>query len=132
MAVNAPVAKDPDISSKEKHILIVDDDDSAREALSELLTVSGYTVACAANGQAALNEASMRLPQLILLDLVMPVMNGHAFLDLARQNSQFKHIPVIIITAHPSQVESGATAVLVKPTRPERLMSMIRRVLGNP
>jgi CheY-like chemotaxis protein len=73
----------------------------------------------------------MRLPQLILLDLIMPVMDGHAFLDLARQNGQLKSIPVII-TAHPSRVANGATVVLVKPTRPERLISIIRRVLGDP
>jgi CheY-like chemotaxis protein len=117
---------------KKKIILIVDDDDNVREALSELLTVNGYTVACAANGHAAFNEVSIRLPQLILLDLVMPVMDGHAFLDVARYDSQLKDIPVIVITAHPSQVAIGATVVLTKPIRPEKLIATIRYVLGDP
>ena len=103
-----------------KTILIVEDDPDAREALSELVEVSGYPVVCAENGLAALDkirnwEAS---PALILLDLRMPVMDGHAFLQQARNDSRIENVPIIVITADLWAQPSGADAILRKPINP--------------
>jgi CheY-like chemotaxis protein len=69
-------------------ILVVDDDSDAREALGELLKQRGYSVVCAENGLAALDEIRTRRvpPALILLDLSMPVMDGRTFLRRARED----------------------------------------------
>lgn len=108
-------------------ILIVEDDVDAREALSQFLEVNGYVVICAENGRAALDKIRLSPPRLILLDLIMPVMDGYSFLDLACRDSFLKDVPIIVTTGHPSQSPPGATAVISKPVKPERLLSLVRR-----
>jgi CheY-like chemotaxis protein len=114
-----------------KTILVVDDDCDAREALSEFFKANGYAVACAENGQVALDqiETWQVPPGLILLDVQMPVMDGRAFLHRARQDHQLRDVPIIVATAYPSRGTSGATAILSKPLRPERLLSSVQQFL---
>jgi CheY-like chemotaxis protein len=81
-------------------ILIVDDDPDIRETLSELLEGEGYRCAGAANGQEALlylREAPS--PSLILLDLMMPVMDGFDFRDAQLETERWREIPIIVISA---------------------------------
>ena len=82
-------------------ILIVDDESSIRDLLGLFLTHNGYTVATAVNGAAALQllEQSAELPELILLDLMMPMMNGLEFRDAQRQTPALAGIPVAVISA---------------------------------
>lgn len=82
-------------------ILVVDDDVSIREFLVELLTEEGYDAEAAANGQEALQKlaASESLPDLILLDLMMPVMSGWQFRIEQLTNPRLAAIPVIAISA---------------------------------
>jgi CheY-like chemotaxis protein len=119
-------AMTPDTS---KIILVVEDQDDARAALSGLLEAKGYTVACAENGLAALNELKTRKPRLILLDLAMPVMDGYTFMDHARQCHLLEDVIVIVTSAHQPTSMPGAAAVVGKPIRPERLMLLIRQFL---
>jgi CheY-like chemotaxis protein len=113
----------------EKSILIVEDEADAREALSEFLEANGYTVDCASNGLAALDEIKSKKPSLILLDLKMPVMDGYTFLDQARQRHLLEGIPVVITSAYRAQSTPGAAAILDKPIRPDKLMPLIRRLV---
>ncbi len=110
-------------------ILIVDDQVDAREALGEFLTMNGYMVASAGNGQAALDRISTwrTPPALILLDLMMPVMDGYTFLNRARQDDRTKDVPIIVTTADPSRGAPGATTVLTKPIKLEKLLPLVRR-----
>jgi two-component system, chemotaxis family, chemotaxis protein CheY len=112
-------------------ILIVDDDEETREALSEFLQINGYYVENAENGEAALDEIAeqQNKPGLILLDLMMPVMDGDTFIRRARDDSEIKNVPIILITAHPSGGAHGANAVLGKPVKPERLLSLMAHFL---
>ncbi len=112
-------------------ILVVDDDLDACEALSEFLKLNGYTVACAENGQIALAEIRTRPvpPALILLDMLMPVMDGQTFLTRARQDPRIKDVPIVVATADPSVEAPGASAVLGKPVRPERLLRIVRHLV---
>jgi CheY-like chemotaxis protein len=115
-------------ASESTLILVVDDDDNAREALSEFLTINGYVVACAENGQAALEQIRTQPapPALILLDMLMPVMDGPTFLDRARRDRRIRNLPIVVATSDPSIEAPGATAVLAKPIKPERLLHVVR------
>lgn len=80
-------------------ILVVDDDPTCRELLRRLLPRAGHTVVVATNGRDALNALAEHTPQLILLDLAMPQMDGLSFLRRLRETPQFKELPVILCTA---------------------------------
>jgi CheY-like chemotaxis protein len=116
---------------KSETILVVDDDPDAREALSELCRLEGYEAASAENGLVALDEIHGRrvCPALILLDLYMPVMDGHTFLCQARKDSSTANVPIIVMTGDLGAQPSGADAILRKPLKPEFLFQMIRRFL---
>ena len=103
----------------EKLVLVVDDDRSARESLSTLLDVEGYSVLEAANGQNALDvlEKASHFPSLILLDLAMPLMDGHGFLKLRAKDPMLRQIPVVVVSGNPPSGEplNGIDAYLQKP-----------------
>src|SRR5436190_20549175 len=80
-------------------ILIVDDTDSARELLARLLRKQGYQTVCAADGLEALAAVESHRPDLILLDIMMPVMDGVEFLRHLRHDPQRSGLPVIAVTA---------------------------------
>ena len=79
-------------------ILVVEDYPITREPLVRLLRYEGYEVDCAANGIEAMHSLGRQVPDLILLDVVMPKMNGLALLEEIRQDSRLRHLPVIAIT----------------------------------
>ena len=79
--------------------LLVDDDQAARNTVSHALKKGGWTVVQAANGQEALESLSEKSPSLILLDLMMPVMDGFDFLIEKHADERWRDIPVIVLTA---------------------------------
>ena len=79
-------------------ILVVDDHPVAREPLAKLLRYEGYDAVCAGNGVEALESMSLSRPDLILLDVMMPKMNGLDFLEVVRAHARFRDIPVIALT----------------------------------
>ncbi len=80
-------------------ILIVEDDDNIRELLRHLLTKAGWSVIEAENGRIALERVAERQPKLILLDLMMPHMDGFTFLDELRKTEDWRNIPVVVVSA---------------------------------
>ena len=118
-------------------ILIVDDDHSIREMLRLFLEMKGYTVSSAINGQDALDhlERSAELPQLILLDLMMPVMSGAEFRAAQRQTPTLAGIPVALISADANLRESApiinAEAYLPKPIDFDVLLATVERFCGK-
>jgi len=82
-----------------KPILIVEDDTAMREMLSRILAKEGWQVREAANGKVALEQVSRQVPGMILLDLLMPVMDGFAFLRELRNQENWRDIPVLVITS---------------------------------
>lgn len=113
-------------------ILVVDDQSSVRRLLEEYLTEQGYKVTTATDGQNAIYEARHEPPDLILLDIMMPNMDGYQFL---RQYRQERQTPVIIITARDEEtdtvlgLELGADDYVIKPFRMRELEARIRAVL---
>ncbi len=86
------------VSTKPK-ILVVEDDVNAREIMGRLLQQHDWTVVLAANGQQALDYIKNSIPQLIVLDLMMPGMDGFEFVEILRQTPDWRNIPIIIVTA---------------------------------
>jgi len=82
-----------------KPILIVEDDTTMREMLSRILRKEGWQVHEAPNGKVALEQVSLKVPGMILLDLLMPVMDGFAFLKELRRQETWREIPVLVITS---------------------------------
>ncbi|MEW6504797.1 MAG: response regulator transcription factor [Chloroflexota bacterium] len=115
-----------------KTILIVDDQSSVRQLLQEYLSEQGYRVVTAADGQSALYAARHENPDLILLDIMMPRMDGYQFL---RQFRQERQTPVIVITAREEETDAvlgldlGADDYVIKPFRMRELAARIRAVL---
>jgi DNA-binding response OmpR family regulator len=115
-----------------KTILVVDDTASVRQLLQDYLTQQGFRVTTAANGQEAIYAARHSNPDLILLDIMMPLMDGFEFL---RQYRKEKQTPVIVITAKEEEtdavlgLELGADDYVIKPFRMRELVSRVRAVL---
>jgi DNA-binding response OmpR family regulator len=83
---------------KKKHILIVEDEAALLGVLAEKLTREGFLVSRARDGMEGLKEISRHMPDLILLDIIMPDLDGVSMLKQLRANKQTEHIPVIIIS----------------------------------
>ena len=115
-----------------KTILVVDDKTNVRQLLQDYLTEQGFRVTTATNGREAIYEARRARPDLILLDIMMPEMDGYEFL---RQYRQEKSTPVIIITAREEEtdavlgLELGADDYVIKPFRMRELVSRVKAVL---
>src|SRR5207253_1614076 len=82
-----------------KDVLVVDDDPHLCEIITDVLQAEGHTTRTAANGQEALDLIRERKPQLILLDLMMPIMNGWELADTLKANPDWADIPVVFVTA---------------------------------
>jgi len=88
-----------DLGAHGRTVLIVEDDDAARDQLERTMVKQGWTVLLAGDGQAALDAVRETEPSLVLLDLMMPRMDGFEFLDHFRRDPRFVHTPVIVVTA---------------------------------
>jgi DNA-binding response OmpR family regulator len=115
-----------------KTILVVDDKANVRQLLQDYLSEQGFKVTTATNGREAICEARRSRPDLILLDIMMPEMDGYEFL---RQYRQEKSTPVIVITAREEEtdavlgLELGADDYVIKPFRMRELVSRVKAVL---
>jgi DNA-binding response OmpR family regulator len=109
-------------------ILIVEDDAALREMMAELLEVEGFDADVACNGQEALEKAHENPPRVIVLDMMMPVMDGWTFRAHQRFDAVIADIPVVILSAAPVErlANVRAAAVLQKPFDYEGLISAIR------
>ncbi len=120
-------------SSEQHPVFIVDDDVDVREALAELLEGRGFQVATAVNGKDALERLRdmQATPAVILLDLVMPVMDGYDFLIEHQLDPRLADVPVVILTADqavdPGQLRQDVL-VLTKPVQIPQLLSTLQRV----
>lgn len=116
-------------------MLVVDDDPDILEALSEILEAEGFEIRRARNGKEALERLSPEPPQLILLDLMMPVMDGWEFAQRMKQLPDVAHIPIIVLSADRNVSNKatgiGAVGYLAKPFELNDLLDMVRRALES-
>ena len=114
-----------------KTVLVVDDSPTERHVLVELLTRNGYQVITAENGEEGVEKAKRELPDLILIDVVMPGLNGYQATRTRTRDEATKHIPIIVCTSKGQETDriwglrQGALDYIVKPVNGEDLLSKI-------
>lgn len=114
-----------------KKILIADDSPTERHALSELLVKKGFKIVTAENGEEAVAKSKSEMPDLILMDVVMPGMNGYQATRAITRDEATKHIPVVMCTSKGQETDKiwgmrqGANDYLVKPIDPKALLEKI-------
>ena len=118
-------------------VLVVDDVADGREIVSEYLKMGGYELALAADGIEAVQQAQDLLPDVILMDVWLPKMDGLEATKRLRQDPRTKDIPIIALTAHglasarSKALEAGCDAVITKPFLPEALEQEIERQIAR-
>ena len=118
-----------------KKILIVDDEDDLRNMLKFRLEAMDYDVSEAVNGQEGLDRARSDRPDLIILDLMLPKIDGFKVCRMLKFDEKYKHIPIIMFTARAQEKdkqigkEMGAEAYITKPFDPDILLDKIRELL---
>jgi DNA-binding response OmpR family regulator len=120
-----------------KTILIADDEPNIVTALEFLLERNGYQVLVARNGDAALKMVEESCPDLVLLDVMMPVKSGYEVCQRMRERAEWRHIKIIMLTAKGRDVEVskglsiGADLYITKPFSTQELVGRIKALLGS-
>jgi CheY-like chemotaxis protein len=118
-------------------LLLVEDNENSRDGLSRHLCRKGFTVFVAVNGQQGLEEARARSPDLILMDMSLPVLDGWEATRLLKSDDATRHIPVIALTAHAmagdreKALEAGCDDYDTKPVEFSRLLGKIEVLLSK-
>lgn len=116
-------------------ILIVDDEADLVETLKYRLEMGGYDVMTALDGQEGLKKARSEGPDLVILDLMLPKLDGYRVCRMLKFDEQFKHIPIILCSARVQESdvkmgeEQGADAYVTKPFEPKFLLAKIEELL---
>ncbi len=124
-----------DAPPSKKRVLVVDDFDDAREMYAEYLEFAGFQVETARNGAEAVEKAQEASPDIILMDLSLPVMDGWEATRLIKQDSRTRDIPVMALSGHVlagsenNAKDAGADEFVAKPCLPQDLENKIRTML---
>jgi CheY-like chemotaxis protein len=119
-----------------KTILVVDDDELVRVALNELLRPEGYEVHLASGGAEALEKLDQNGYDLLMLDIIMPEMDGFELCRKIRERGDYKDTPIVFLTAKSREedrekgIEAGANLFLSKPISPDRLLKIVSDTIG--
>ncbi len=122
---------------QKKHILVVDDSEDMRDLLQRLLVRADYRVILAEDGQTSLTQAKLYHPDLVLMDLSLPDMDGWEAVRHLRKMREFRTTPIIAVTAHVSSREeeramiAGCTAHIGKPFDTKMLLQEVARLLTS-
>jgi CheY-like chemotaxis protein len=114
-------------------ILVVDDEPLIRDVVVDLLRDEGYAVVTADDGHAALEMVQQEAPALVLMDVMMPRMDGRAAFRAMREHAHGDGLPVILMSAmvEPADLDSEITAFLRKPLDLEQLLALVAQLLTN-
>ena len=115
-----------------KHILVVEDDDGLRRLLRQSLSLAGYMVTEARGGFEALRQLDHQLPDVIVLDLVMPGVDGFSVAAETAVHARTRHIPIVIVTALAADLRwLNARCVLRKPIAPDEVVRAVDDCLAS-
>jgi two-component system, cell cycle response regulator DivK len=129
-------APDPDTSAQPL-VLVVDDFQDNREMYAEYLAYCGFRVIEAKNGKEAIEQAFAQKPNVIIMDLSLPVMDGWEATRRLKADGRTRSIPVIALTGHAlsghskGALDAGCDAFMAKPCLPDQLVLEIKRMLGT-
>ena len=121
-----------------KTILLADDHEDNRSALLTVLERHGYATLGASNGREAVDLVRERRPDLVLMDLAMPVMDGRTAMRTLRDDPDTADVPIVVLTAMALSVDrekleaEGFDGLLIKPCMPPHLIQEVRRMIGPP
>ena len=126
--------------SENKKVLLVDDDPDFVEAVKVIVESGGYDVRVACDGQEGIEAVAAERPDIIILDVMMPVMDGHKACAALKGNKDTADIPIILLTAvadrvttskytHRDMLESEAEDYMPKPVEPKELLELIKNWL---
>jgi two-component system alkaline phosphatase synthesis response regulator PhoP len=121
----------------DKKILVVDDDPNIMKLLTFRLSAEGYNVVTASDGQEALDKVRQEKPDLIILDITLPLLDGYQVCSTLRADEQYKYIPVVMLTASKEMkeiavgLESGAVAYIQKPFKADVLLGIIKGFING-
>lgn len=116
-------------------VLVVEDSVAQREMIADLLKGSGLTVTLASDGVEALEQIQSRCPDLVVLDIVMPRMNGYEVCRRLKNDSKTKSIPVVMCSSKGEEfdcywgMKQGADAYIAKPFQPTELVGTVKQLL---
>ena len=120
-----------------RRILVVDDDPDMRDLLTFTLKKAGYAVGTAVDGVDALKKACSISPDLILLDLMMPELDGFAVCEILRDDPSTASVPIIMLTAASGELsrfaglDAGADEYVTKPFSPKHLIGRIEKLVSS-
>ncbi len=120
---------------EKKKILVVDDESHIVKMVESRLQANGYEVISAADGDEGLKLARSESPDLIILDLMLPKLDGYKICRMLKFDEKYRHIPVIMFSARAQEtdrklgMETGADAYIVKPFKSEEMLAKIRELL---
>lgn len=124
--------------TNQTHVLIVEDDNFLAEIYQKKFEMEGFKVSMAGNGEQGLNDAKKKKPDIILLDILLPKLDGFAVLEALKKDVGAKNIPVILLTnlGQKDDVErglkEGANDYLIKTHfKPSEVVDKVRKVLGQ-
>ena len=120
-----------------KKILLVDDEPHILMTVGSRLKANGYEVITASDGQEGLDMTYKEKPDLIILDLMLPKLNGHEVHKKLKSDAAYKDIPIVMLTASAAMddmktgMQLGADGYVTKPFKPEVLLAIIQGLLGK-
>jgi two-component system cell cycle response regulator DivK len=118
-----------------RRILVVEDQEDNRQILRDLLASADYEMSEAENGQEALDAVAKERPDLILMDIQLPIMDGYEATRRIKGNPAYKDIPIIVVTSYAlsgdegKARDAGCDAYVTKPYSPRQLLAKIREYL---
>ena len=118
-----------------KRILVVEDQEDNRRIIRDLLTSAGYELIEAVDGAEGVRLAESERPDLILMDIQLPVLDGHEATRRIKQNPELRHIPIIVVTSYAlsgddqKAMAAGSDGYVAKPFSPRQLLATIRKFL---
>ncbi len=122
---------------EKNRILVVEDEESLLKLESILLSSKGYNVTGVMDGKSALEEVALNKPDLVLLDIMLPEMDGFEVCRLIKENPETRHIPVVMLTAKKNSQDVargqqvGSDAYITKPFKSSKVLEMIQELLAR-
>jgi len=121
-----------------KRILVADDEEDVKEIVAKILEAQGYAVTTAYDGLDAVEKIRAEKPDLVLLDIMMPVLDGYEVCKRLQEDVQTADIPVLFLSAAADQeavsrgMNAGAKDYVIKPFEPSKLLDKIGKTIGLP